>query len=109
MKLIENVGWTGIGMVNTVLAGFIAYSIADKPAIGAGLIGGAVASSTYAGFLGAVIAAFIAGYSVKWAKKHIHLTRINGFSNATCCLSFNSNRFCCNNNGCYSCYTTCSN
>lgn len=73
MKLIENVGWTGIGMVNTVLAGFIAYSIADKPAIGAGLIGGAVASNTYAGFLGAVIAAFIAGYSVKWAKKHIKL------------------------------------
>ena len=73
MKLIENVGWTGIGMVNTVLAGFIAYSIADKPAIGAGLIGGAVASSTYAGFLGAVIAAFIAGYSVKWAKKHSKL------------------------------------
>ena len=36
-------------MVNTVLAGFIAYSIADKPAIGAGFIGGAVASSTYAG------------------------------------------------------------
>ena len=70
MKLIENVGWTGIGMVNTVLAGFIAYSIADKPAIGAG---GAVASNTYAGFLGAVIAAFIAGYSVKWAKKHIKL------------------------------------
>ena len=57
----------------TSLAGFIAYSIADKPAIGAGLIGGAVASSTYAGFLGAVIAAFIAGYSVKWAKKHIKL------------------------------------
>ena len=57
MKLIENVGWTGIGMVNSVLAGFIAYSIADKPAIGAGLIGGAVESSTYAGFLGAVIAA----------------------------------------------------
>ncbi len=37
---------TGIGMVNTVLAGFIAYSIADKPAIGAGLIGGAVSSTT---------------------------------------------------------------
>ena len=78
MKLIENVGWTGIGMVNTVLAGFIAYSIADKPAIGAGFIGGAVASSTYAGFLGAVIAAFIAGYSVKWAKKHIHLPESMG-------------------------------
>lgn len=73
MKLIENVGWTGIGLINTVLAGFIAYSIADKPAIGAGLIGGALASDTYAGFLGAVIAAFIAGYTVKWAKNHIHL------------------------------------
>lgn len=73
MKLIENVGWTGIGLINTVLAGFIAYSIADKPAIGAGLIGGALASSTYAGFLGAVIAAFIAGYTVRWAKKHVHL------------------------------------
>lgn len=73
LYLLEQVGWTGIGLVNTVLAGFIAYSIADKPAIGAGLIGGALASNTKAGFLGAVIAAFIAGYSVKWAKEHIHL------------------------------------
>ena len=38
----------GIGLVNTVLAGFIAFSIADKPAIGAGLIGGALASNTKA-------------------------------------------------------------
>lgn len=73
LKLIENVGWTGIGLLNTVLAGFIAYSIADKPAIGAGFVGGALATSTQAGFLGAVIAAFIAGYTVRWAKNHIHL------------------------------------
>lgn len=73
LKLIENVGWTGIGLLNTVLAGFIAYSIADKPAIGAGFIGGALATSTQAGFIGAVIAAFIAGYTVRWAKNHIHL------------------------------------
>lgn len=73
LKLIENVGWTGIGLINTVLAGFIAYSIADKPAIGAGFVGGALASSTQAGFLGAVIAAFIAGYTVKWGKEHIRL------------------------------------
>lgn len=70
---IEQVGWTGIGLINTVLAGFIAYSIADKPAMGAGFIGGAVASNTYAGFLGAVVAAFIAGYLVKWLKEHLHL------------------------------------
>ena len=73
LYLLEQVGWTGIGLVNTVLAGFIAYSIGDKPAIGAGLIGGALASSTKAGFLGAVIAAFIAGYVVKYCKEHIKL------------------------------------
>ncbi|WP_276849125.1 PTS fructose transporter subunit IIC [Faecalibaculum rodentium] len=73
LYLIEQVGWTGIGLTNTVLAGFIAYSIADKPAIGAGLIGGMVASNTNAGFLGDLIAAFAAGYTVKWAKEHIHL------------------------------------
>ena len=68
LYLLEQVGWTGIGLVNTVLAGFIAFSIADKPAIGAGLIGGALASNTKAGFLGAVIAAFIAGYIVNGVK-----------------------------------------
>ena len=62
LYLIEQVGWTGIGLINTVLAGFIAYSIGDKAALGAGFIGGAVASSTNAGFLGAVIAGFLAGY-----------------------------------------------
>ena len=70
---VQQVGWTGIGMVNTVLAAFIAYSIADKPAIGAGFVAGAIATSTKAGFLGAVLYAFIAGYLVKWALKNIKL------------------------------------
>lgn len=69
--LTESVGWTGIGLINTVLAGFIAYSIADKSALGAGLIGGAVASTTNAGFFGAMIAGFLAGYMVLWCKNHI--------------------------------------
>lgn len=71
LYLIEQVGWTGIGLINTVLAGFIAYSIADKAALGAGLIGGAVASQTNAGFLGAMIAGFVAGYAVILCKKYI--------------------------------------
>lgn len=71
LYLIEQVGWTGIGLINTVLAGFIAYSIADKAALGAGLIGGAVASQTNAGFLGAMIAGFVAGYAVVLCKKYI--------------------------------------
>ena len=70
---IQQVGWTGIGLVNTVIAGFIAYSIAEKPAIGAGLIGGAIASNYQEGFLGAVIAGFLAGYTVRWCKKHFNL------------------------------------
>ena len=73
LYLIEQVGWTGIGLINTVLAGFIAYSIGDKAALGAGFIGGAVASRTNAGFLGAVIAGFLAGYIVRWAKNKIKL------------------------------------
>ncbi|AYW46583.1 PTS fructose transporter subunit IIC [Tetragenococcus koreensis] len=73
LYLVEQVGWTGIGLINTVLAGFIAYSVGDKAAIGAGFIGGAVATETNAGFLGALIAGFLAGYLVKWAKDRIKL------------------------------------
>ena len=51
---MEQVGWTGIGLMNVLLAGFIAYSIADKSGLAAGFIGGALASSTNAGFIGAV-------------------------------------------------------
>ena len=71
LYLTEQVGWTGIGLLNTVLAGFIAYSIGDKAAIGAGLIGGALATNSNAGFLGAMIAGFIAGYVVVWCKKTV--------------------------------------
>ncbi len=73
LYLIEQVGWKGIGLINTVLAGFIAYSIGDKPALGAGFIVGAVASATNAGFIGAIIGAVIAGYSCKWVAEHVHL------------------------------------
>lgn len=73
LYLVEQVGWTGIDLINTVLGGFIAYSIGDKAAIGAGFIGGAVATDTNAGFLGALIAGFLAGYLVKWAKDKIKL------------------------------------
>lgn len=76
LYLIEQVGWTGIGLINTILAGFIAYSIADKPGIGAGFIGGAIAANTQAGFLGAVIAGFTAGYVAKWCKEKITLPQL---------------------------------
>lgn len=68
---LQQAGWTGVGLVNTVLGGFVGYAIADKPALAAGLIGGAVATNTKAGFIGAVVYAFIGGYLVKWALKTI--------------------------------------
>lgn len=69
--LFEQVGWTAIGLLNLVLAAFIAYSIAGRPALAAGLVGGALASSTNAGFIGAVVAGFFAGWLANWVKKKI--------------------------------------
>lgn len=67
----QQVGWTGIGLVNTVLAAFVGYSIADKPGLAAGFVGGAIATSTKAGFIGAIIYAFLGGYLARWAIKNI--------------------------------------
>lgn len=56
-----------------ILAGYIAYSIADRPGIAPGMIGGMLASSIGAGFLGGIIAGFLAGYLTQWLKNHIKL------------------------------------
>ncbi|HRD49586.1 MAG: PTS fructose-like transporter subunit IIB [Candidatus Competibacter sp.] len=76
-------GWTlfqigakaGFTLMVPILAGFIAYSIADRPGIAPGMIGGMIASTIGAGFLGGIAAGFIAGYSVKWLSDHIPLPR----------------------------------
>lgn len=56
-----------------VFAGFIAFSIADRPGLTPGLIGGMLASSIGAGFLGGIAAGFFAGYFTKWLNKVIKL------------------------------------
>lgn len=58
-------GGSAFALMIPVLAGFIAFSIADRPGLAPGLIGGMLASSTGAGFLGGIAAGFIAGYSAK--------------------------------------------
>ena len=58
-----------------VLAGFIAYSIADRPGIAPGMIGGVLAGITGSGFLGGLIAGFLAGYLVYWLNRSIRLPR----------------------------------
>ncbi len=58
-----------------ILAGFIAYSIADRPGIAPGMIGGMIASTIGSGFLGGIAAGFLAGYAVKWMSDYIRLPR----------------------------------
>lgn len=66
---LMKIGGTAFGFMLPVLAGFIAMSIADRPALAVGFVGGALASSGGSGFLGALIAGFVAGYIVLGLKK----------------------------------------
>lgn len=66
-------GGSAFALMIPVLAGFIAFSIADRPGLAPGLIGGMLASSTGAGFLGGIAAGFIAGYSAKLIADKVQL------------------------------------
>jgi PTS system fructose-specific IIC component len=56
-----------------VLAGFIAFSIADRPGLAPGLIGGMLAINLNSGFLGGIVAGFLAGYVALWLRDNIKL------------------------------------
>lgn len=58
-----------------VLAGYIAFSIADRPGLAPGMVGGMLAVSAGSGFLGGIIAGFLAGYLVQFLNKTIQLPR----------------------------------
>jgi PTS system fructose-specific IIC component len=55
------------------LAGYIAFSIADRPGLAPGMIGGVLAAQLGAGFLGGILAGFLAGYAVKFLTRYIRL------------------------------------
>ncbi|WP_434456860.1 PTS fructose-like transporter subunit IIB [Stutzerimonas urumqiensis] len=65
-------GETAFKLMVPLLAGYIAYSIADRPGLAPGMIGGLLAGTLGAGFIGGIIAGFLAGYSalavVRWVK-----------------------------------------
>ena len=71
--LMQIGGASAFALMIPVLAGFIAFSIADRPGLAPGLIGGMLASSTGAGFLGGIAAGFIAGYSAKFIAEKVAL------------------------------------
>jgi len=66
-------GGTAFKLMIPVFAGFIAFSIADRPGLAPGLIGGMLASSIGSGFLGGIAAGFIAGYSAKFIAEKLPL------------------------------------
>ncbi|MFC0819705.1 fructose-specific PTS transporter subunit EIIC [Moraxella marmotae] len=66
-------GKAAFGLMVPLLAGYIAYSIADRPGLAAGLIGGALAGTLGAGFLGGIAAGFLAGYVSLWLAKKLAL------------------------------------
>lgn len=61
-------GKDAFGLMVAALAGYIAYSVADRPGIAPGFVGGIVADRVGAGFLGGMIAGLLAGYFVAWMK-----------------------------------------
>jgi fructose-specific PTS system IIC-like component len=64
-----NIGAAGLGLMVPILAGFIAFSMADRPGIAPGAIGGALANKIGAGFLGGIVAGILAGVVVFYIKK----------------------------------------
>ena len=66
---LKSIGDLVFGFMLPVLAGFIAMSIADRPGLAVGFVGGAIAANGKSGFLGALVAGFLAGYLILLLKK----------------------------------------
>lgn len=67
--LFKGIGGTAFGFMLPILAGFIAMSIADRPGLAVGFVGGSIAANGTSGFPGALVAGFVAGYIVLLLKK----------------------------------------
>ncbi|RLL67171.1 fructose-specific PTS transporter subunit EIIC [Streptomyces sp. Z26] len=75
-KHVNDIGVIGFTLMVPILSGYIAYAIGDRPALVPGMIGGWIAntgelydSESGAGFIGAIVTGFLAGYLVRWIKK----------------------------------------
>lgn len=71
--LMQIGGGSAFALMVPVLAGYIAFSIADRPGLTPGLIGGMLAMSTGAGFIGGIIAGFLAGYVARLISDKLRL------------------------------------
>lgn len=66
---LKAIGDAAFGFMLPILAGYIAYSIADRPGLAVGFVGGFLAANGKSGFLGALAAGFIAGYLIRAFRK----------------------------------------
>ena len=71
--LFKEIGNVAFGFMLPILAGYIAMSIADRPGLAVGIVGGYMASVGKSGFLGALVAGFLAGYIIVLLKKIFEL------------------------------------
>ncbi|TVP42751.1 MAG: PTS fructose-like transporter subunit IIB [Halomonas sp.] len=71
--LMQIGGGTAFALMIPVLAGYIAYSIADRPGIAPGMIGGMLAANIEAGFIGGILAGFLAGYVALAVTRYVKL------------------------------------
>jgi fructose PTS system EIIBC or EIIC component len=69
LKLILDIGTAAFDLMLPVLAGYISYSIAGKPGLVPGFLGGYLSGKVRAGFLGAILIGLVAGYVVEVLKK----------------------------------------
>ena len=69
LKMILDIGTAAFSFLVPVLAGYVAFGIADRPGLVPGFVGGYVANQVGAGFLGGLVAGLLAGFVVYWIKK----------------------------------------
>ena len=72
---LAQIGGLAFSLMVPLLAGYIAYSIADRPGLAPGLVGGLLAVSTGAGFLGGIIIGYFAGYLAMLITKYLPLPK----------------------------------
>jgi len=74
-ETLFSTGKAAFALMVPILGAYIAYSIADRPGIVPGMVGGFIASNNGSGFLGAMVAGFAAGYIVLAIKKYVRLPK----------------------------------
>ena len=72
---LAQIGGLAFSLMVPLLAGYIAYSIADRPGLAPGLVGGLLAVSTGAGFLGGIVIGYFAGYLAMLIAKYLPLPK----------------------------------